>query len=136
MRRFVRRTVAVLVLAVLPGCSAAQPGRGPVAAPAATAPSVSPEPVKPVELPLGGTRIFPAYRVVAYYGTAGNRALGVLGEGSPDVMLSKLRRAAAGFAGDRKIQVAYELIVTVAQAGAGRDGDYSRAIPDTQIQRY
>jgi hypothetical protein len=51
-------------------------------------------------------------------------------------MLPKLRRAAAGFAGKRKIQVAYELIVTVAQAGAGKDGDYSQAIPQAQIQRY
>jgi hypothetical protein len=87
-------------------------------------------------LPLGGTKIFPTYRVVAYYGTAGNRALGVLGEGSPDKMLPKLRAAAKPFAGDRKVQVAYELIASVAQAGPGADGDYSQLIPLDRIQQY
>ena len=72
----------------------------------------------------------------AYYGTAGNKALGVLGEGSPDTMLPRLRKAATGFGGDRKVQVAYELIATVAQAKPGPDGDYSRMIDEKQIQRY
>ncbi|WP_305788898.1 hypothetical protein [Symbioplanes lichenis] len=88
------------------------------------------------QLPLGGTKIFPDYRVVAYYGTAGTGTLGVLGEGSPDTMLPKLRAAAKPFAGDRKIQPAYELIASVAQAGPGRDGDYSQMIPLSKIQQY
>jgi hypothetical protein len=88
------------------------------------------------ELPQGGTKIFPTYRVVAYYGTAGNAALGVLGEGSPDRMLPRLRSAARGFAGDRKIQLAYELIATVAQASPGPDGKYSRMIDEAAIERY
>jgi hypothetical protein len=132
------------ITAVLAGCS----GDTPAAAPAESAPppvSAVPSPpsapapaaeAKPAELPQGGTKIFPAYRVVAYYGTAGNAALGVLGEGSPDTMLPKLRRAARGFAGDRKIQVAYELIATVAQAKPGADGDYSQMIDEAKIQRY
>jgi hypothetical protein len=99
-------------------------------------PSAAPAEQKPVELPQGGTKIFPEYRVVAYYGTAGTPTLGVLGEGSPDTMLPKLRRAARGFAGDRKIQVAYELIATVAQAKPGPDGDYSQMIEESRIQRY
>lgn len=91
----------------------------------------------PAELPQGGRRLFPAYRVVAFYGTAGNAALGVLGEASPERILPRLRRAAAPFATkDRKVQVAFELIATVAQAGPGRDGDYSQAIEMAQIQRY
>jgi hypothetical protein len=92
-------------------------------------------PAKP-QLPQGGTKIFPAYRVVAYYGTAGNKALGVLGEGSPDAMLPKLRGAAKGFAGGRKIQVAYELIASVAQGSPGADGDYSKMIDLGKIQQY
>jgi hypothetical protein len=104
--------------------------------PSAAPPSAAPAEQKPVELPQGGTKIFPEYRVVAYYGTAGTPTLGVLGEGSPDTMLPKLRRAARGFAGDRKIQVAYELIATVAQAKPGPDGDYSQMIEESRIQRY
>jgi hypothetical protein len=90
----------------------------------------------PAQLPGGGTTIFPAYRVVAYYGTAGNAALGVLGEASPQAILPRLRRQARPFAGDRKVQVAYELIASVAQAGPGADGDYSRMIDLAAIQRY
>jgi hypothetical protein len=135
------RTVAALALVVLAGCSTERPGPDaaatpqPSAATAAPAPSRPPVP-KPAQLPLGGTTIFPAYRVVAYYGTAGTATLGVLGEGNPEAMLPKLRKAARGFAGGRKIQVAYELIASVAQAGPGKDGDYSQMIDIAKIQRY
>jgi hypothetical protein len=146
----VRPVLAAVLVAALAGCSAAEPGpaaspsaAGPSApaasapAPSAPAPSAQPvQPARPAELPQGGTKIFPAYRVVAYYGTAGNRTLGVLGEGSPDKMLPKLRAAAKPFAGDRKVQVAYELIASVAQAGPGADGDYSQLIPLSRIQQY
>jgi hypothetical protein len=142
VRRSARRTVAALALVVLAGCGTDRPGPDVAAAPqpsvvatSAPAPSHQPRP-KPAQLPLGGTAIFPAYRVVAYYGTAGNPTLGVLGEGSPGAMLPKLRKAARGFAGGRKIQVAYELIASVAQAGPGKDGDYSQMIDMAKIQRY
>ena len=41
-------------------------------------------PPKPTELPLGGRRIFPRYRVVAYYGAPQAEALGALGIGCPE----------------------------------------------------
>lgn len=151
MRRYVQGGLAAAVTAVLAGCSGDTPAAAPAASapppvsaapstpasatPAPSAPAPAGEP-KPAELPQGGTKIFPTYRVVAYYGTAGTATLGVLGEGSPDTMLPKLRRAARGFAGDRKIQVAYELIATVAQAKPGADGDYSQMIDEAKIQRY
>jgi hypothetical protein len=147
-----RRFVAAIVLLALAGCdSSGEPGRDAAAAgrsgaPAtptasATAPTPAPgkpapAPGKPAQLPLGGATIFPTYRVVAYYGTAGNSALGVLGEASPDKMLPKLRKAAAGFAGGRKVQVAYELIASVAQGKPGKDGDYSQMIDMAKIQGY
>lgn len=146
MCRFVRRTLAVCALTTLAACGTARPDAGPAweaaqtakpSAPASAPASSAPPSTGPVaQLPLGGTKIFPTYRVVAYYGTAGNAALGVLGEGSPDTMLPKLRSAARGFAGGRKIQVAYELIATVAQAGPGPDGTYSHMIDMDEIQRY
>ncbi|GGK91211.1 hypothetical protein [Mangrovihabitans endophyticus] len=131
----------VALLATVVGCDSDPASRtaAPAAsqsgpAPATTSPSPTPTP--PPQLPLGGREIFPEYRVVAYYGTAGTASLGVLGEGKPDTMLPKLRKAAAGFAGDRTVQVAYELIATVAQAGAGKDGDYSQMIPEDKIRQY
>ena len=135
---------AAVVLTLLAGCGSdrsvpvasapASASAAPSVAPATSAPPAPPAPQ--LQLPQGGTRIFPTYRVVAYYGTAGTGSLGVLGEGSPDKMLPKLRRAAQGFAGGRKIQVAYELIASVAQAGPGKDGDYSQMIDLKRIQQY
>ncbi|HET6533481.1 MAG TPA: hypothetical protein VFH03_23080 [Actinoplanes sp.] len=145
MNRYVRGVLVVSLATALAGCNerevAAPAGSAPSpasSAPASSAPAPSPSVrAAPVaQLPQGGTKIFPTYRVVAYYGTAGNAALGVLGEGSPDRMLPRLRSAARGFAGDRKIQLAYELIATVAQASPGRDGNYSRMIDEAAIQRY
>jgi hypothetical protein len=130
-----------MALLVLAGCGSTAPGPAASKAPpppsASAAPAVSTaKPPERPQLPQGGTRIFPTYRVVAYYGTAGTGTLGVLGEAAPDKMLPKLRGAAKGFAGDRKIQVAYELIASVAQASPGKDGDYSRMIDLNRIQQY
>jgi hypothetical protein len=156
MTRYVRGVAAAALAAALAACSeqptareAGQPGptraaaaspSAPPAAPGASSPPASPAPpgaaAGPAQLPLGGTKLFPAYRVVAYYGTPGTAVLGVLGEGPPDRMLPKLRSAARGFAGGRRIQVAYELIATVAQAKPGTDGDYSQMIEEAKIQRY
>ncbi|MFI5935298.1 hypothetical protein [Actinoplanes sp. NPDC051494] len=157
-----RPVFAVLTLvAALAGCGggpteqAAGPGPSGPAASGSTAsgstasgstasspagPAPAPEPSTPAapaqELPQGGTTIFPTYRVVAYYGTPGSGTLGVLGEGGADAMLPRLRAAAKPFAGDRKVQPAYELIASVAQASPGEDGDYSRMISMDKIQRY
>ncbi|MCA2212095.1 hypothetical protein [Jidongwangia harbinensis] len=163
MSRYVRVVAATALAALLAACSdqprpqasapnpaasAQPPGAGARSNPAPSGPARSgqpaapappggaPAPGRPAQLPLGGTKLFPAYRVVAYYGTAGTSVLGVLGEGTPDRMLPKLRAAARGFAGDRKVQVAYELIATVAQAKPGSDGDYSQMIEEAKIQRY
>ena len=148
------RTAVLLLVAALAGCgsdSPPEPSAAPSSAPVATSAAAAPEPSAaaepsaapapadepPPELPQGGRTIFPAYRVVAYYGTAGNAALGGLGEGSPEAMLPRLRSAAKGFAGpDRKVQVAWELIASVAQASPGGDGKYSKMIDLQKIQRY
>jgi hypothetical protein len=142
-----RATVALLAVAMA-GCGAESgppaadppPTTGPPSGPPTPSPSAKPSPSAPAataQLPQGGRRIFPAYRVVAYYGTAGNPVLGVLGESTPEGILPRLRGAARGFGTkDRRIQIAYELIVTVAQAGPGKDGKYRRTIDLAQIQRY
>lgn len=88
-------------------------------------------------LPGGGTKVFDNRFLVAYYGTAGSGSMGVLGEATPERITPRLRKAARGFArpGER-VQIVYELIVTVADRHPGKDGDYSHEIPREQVRRY
>ena len=92
----------------------------------------------PVELPGGGTRIFEDDRfLVAYYGTGQTPAMGVLGETDPDTMDRRLHRAAAPFRRPgQPLRHVYELIVTIADASPGPDGDYSHDIPRSEVRRY
>lgn len=89
-------------------------------------------------LPGGGTRVFGRKRfLVAYYGTAGTGALGVLGETDPDTMHERLEEAAEPFGGrGARVQPVYELIVTVADAVPGTDGDYSHDVLHSRVQEY
>ncbi|HEY7049492.1 MAG TPA: hypothetical protein VH373_19915 [Jatrophihabitantaceae bacterium] len=98
-----------------------------------------PKPSKSIgpALPRGGRQILPDYRVVAYYGAPGTAALGQLGAGTPDQAAAAIERQAAGYARfGRPVQPAMELIATVAQGGPGRDGLYSKPIPDAAIAAY
>lgn len=105
------------------------------------APAVADQPPSPraaATLPDGAVRVFEGNRfLVAYYGTAGTGALGVLGEGPPDRVHRRLVRAAAPFARPGSpVQPVYELIVTVADAYPGKDGDYNHDIPRAAVRRY
>ena len=117
-----------------------EPVRGPepTAAPE-PAVEIAPPAVRRVpQLPGGGRRVFGRDRfLVAYYGTAGTGVLGVLGEAPPDEMQRRLRHAAQPFKleGDR-IQSVYELIVTVADAVPGADGDFSHDIATDKVRDY
>jgi hypothetical protein len=113
--------------------SPAAVGEPSVAAPVTTSFPAASSP----ELPLGGVTIFPRYRIVAYYGTAGTPSLGVLGEGPAAQAAARLENVAAGFATpDRVIQPAMELIVTIADRTPGPDGDYSHDIDSGQVWQY
>ncbi len=75
--------------------------------------------------------------LVAYYGTANTGALGVLGERSPDRIMPRLRKAASAFKREGEtIQPVYELIVTIADAGPGKDGDFNHDIKRSDVARY
>lgn len=138
-------------VALVGGVARLEPARGATPAPVGPAvpgspggrsgpPPVAPsqEPAAVTELPGGGRRVFADGRfLVAYYGTAGTGALGVLGEAGPDRIMPRLRRAAAPFGDDgRRVQPVFELIATVAHAGPTRAGTYSSGIPRAQVQRY
>jgi hypothetical protein len=110
----------------------------PVTLTPAVAPRAPTGPPAPSDLPGGGSVIFAGHRLlVAYYGTAGSGALGVLGEASPEQIVPRLLRAAAPFArSGRPVQPVFELIVTVAHASPTRTGTYSSNIPRREVRRY
>ncbi|MDQ6826750.1 MAG: hypothetical protein M3Z14_06075 [Candidatus Eremiobacteraeota bacterium] len=89
------------------------------------------------QLSAGGRTIFPAHRVVAYYGAAEVPALGVLGQGPPvqiaRKLLSQVRRYEIG---NKRVIPAFELIATVAQRSPGAAGKYSASSEDAIVARY
>ncbi|WP_109507502.1 hypothetical protein [Nocardioides speluncae] len=104
-----------------------------------TSESAEPEaaPGEPAGLPHGAQRIFDGRMLVAYYGTAGTGVLGVLGEAAPETSYQRLVRAAAPFARDGKEPLpVFELIVTVADAAPGKDGDYNHDIDRGLVKKY
>jgi hypothetical protein len=75
--------------------------------------------------------------LVAFYGTAGTGALGVLGEGPADRVVERLDRAARAFARPgRPVQTVFELIVTIADPTPGPGGDYNHDIARADVERY
>lgn len=89
------------------------------------------------QLPLGGRRLFPDFRVVAFYGAPQSRALGALGIGTPSQAAARLTRQARPYAKKtRRVLLAFELLATVANRDAGRDGMYCTRQPDAVIAKY
>jgi len=92
---------------------------------------------KPAELPRGGRRIFPDFRVVGFYGAPQDDELGVLGIGRPSAVARKLERLAKRYARKtRPILPAFELLATVAASHPGEDGQYILRQSDAVIGRY
>ncbi len=82
--------------------------------------------------------LLPAHRIVAFYGNPLSTRMGILGEIPPAEMMAQLKRTAAAWqAVDSTTRVlpALHLIVTVAQADAGRDGMYRLRHGDALISR-
>jgi hypothetical protein len=129
---------AALMVIALAGCGGAPKAVAPAQQAAhLVAPTSSKPPPPPPELPHGGRTVFPQYRVVAYYGTGGTPALGVLGQGSPEEAADAIDKAAQGFAtADRRVQPAMEFIATVADGYPGPDGAYSHEVEKAKIQEY
>jgi hypothetical protein len=94
-------------------------------------------PKAPPQLPRGGRRIFPRYRVVAFYGAPQDPQLGELGIGSPRHAAAKLIHQARPYAaGGRPVLPAMELITDVASYAPGDDGLYRTRQSDAVIHRY
>lgn len=93
-------------------------------------------PPEPIQLPRGGTRLLPNYRLVGYYGAPQDPELGELGIGTPASASKRLDKQAKGYEGKRPIQPFLELLATVANADAGTDGLYRTQQPRSVIKRY
>jgi hypothetical protein len=94
-------------------------------------------PAKPAELPRGGRRLLPDFRVVAYYGAPQDAQLGALGIGTPAHAVARLERQAKAYARKtRPVLPALELIAVIAHGEAGPQGRYSLRQRDAVIRRY
>jgi len=90
-----------------------------------------------VNLPRGGRRLFPDYRVVAYYGAPQDAQLGELGIGTPAQAGRRLLRQAAPYGRKtRPVLPAMELIASVAANAPGEDGLYRTQQTPAIINRY
>jgi len=84
-----------------------------------------------VELPGGGQLAFTNRRMVAMYGCPTFPALGILGEQDIPSSISRVRGLANEYQAltPERVVPAFEIIVTIASAGAGEDGNYSNELP-------
>jgi hypothetical protein len=137
-----RRAVALALLAALVALIVFTLTRGggpagtPQGTPAAKA-TATPKPKPLAQLPRGGRRILPDFRVVAYYGAPQDPQLGQLGIGTPAAAARKLTRQARGYARKtRPVLPAMELIAVVAANSPGEGGRYNLRQPDAVIRRY
>ena len=105
---------------------------------AAATPSGTPSgsPARLAELPRGGRTLFPHYRLVGYAGAPGSAGLGRLGVGDLDDRIQELEKRAGAFASGRKPQPVLELLTTIVQGSAGRDGKWRSRLSDTVIQAH
>lgn len=96
-----------------------------------------PGPAAPAAEALARPGLFDGRMFVAYYGTVGTPVLGVLGEAAPWKAMARVERAAAPFRRNGlEAQPVFELIVTIADAHPGADGDYSHDVPVAAVRRW
>jgi hypothetical protein len=107
-------------------------------------PSVSPRPTATPsapataqrELPRGGQRVFPRYRLVGFSGAPGSKAFGRLGVGRLDDRVADIERLARRYRAGREPLPVLELIAVVVQSSPGRDGRYRARAGDDVVRRY
>lgn len=137
MRTSVRRlspvvlAIALLAVLVLSQAMAPAPDDDPARR---KAPDVAARPLAPA---LQREELFDGRMFVAYYGTVRTSALGVLGETSPARAIERVERAAAPFRRNGLApQPVFELIVTIADAYPGKDGDYNHDVPVDAVRQW
>jgi hypothetical protein len=95
------------------------------------------EPKPPPELPRGGRRLFPRYRIVAYYGAPQTVELGALGIGTPEQAGRRLLQQMRPYRRPgRMLLPAMELIAVVASHSPEPDGAYSYKQSFATVKKY
>ena len=89
-------------------------------------------------LPGGGYELFDDKRYVALYGSPDVPALGVLGQKNLDGAIRLAQKYADKYQKltDDAVIPAFEVIATVASAGAGQDGQYSNRLPVSKLRPW
>lgn len=89
-------------------------------------------------LPGGGQLVFEGKRYVAMYGSPLTAALGVLGEQGVKQSVKRARNLAGKYDDlvPEEVVPMFEIIVTVASAGPGKDGNYSNELDPESIRPY
>ncbi len=88
------------------------------------------------QLPRGGRKLLPRYRLVAFYGAPQSADLGTLGIGTPRQAGERLAKQAKAYSGRHPIMPVFELLVSVAASDPGDDGDYRLREPRSVIDSY
>ena len=134
------RAVPLLVALslVVAGLLAGTEGSATADPPAAAASAESSIQGAPKGLPGGGKKVFGRDRFLfAYYGFAHPSTTFVLGETNPDRAFAKMRRQGQRLLRDgENLLPVYELVVTVADADPGTDGDYAHDTLHSKVQEY
>ena len=102
---------------------------------AAPSPTPSPTPEQ-LELPRGGTEIFPEYRLFGYSGAPDAPGQGWLGIGNLDKRVVEMEKRAKPYQGGRKIMPVMELIATTVHSVPGKDGTYRTRIEEKVIKQW
>ncbi len=133
---------ALLCGAALVGCQDIPPPTTGVAArpsplptPARSLPAATQPVSTGTQLPRGGRTVFPRHQLVVYVGLPGSPALGPL-HADLDGKAARLEQLARSYAGGRVPLPVMELIVVLAQARGGADGQYRSRVDDAEVDRY
>ena len=137
-----RATAALAAVLLATGCGAttasdaAAPTSSASPSTASAAPSTTAPPTPTqLELPGGGTQVFPGHRLVGFSGAPGSPALGPM-TGDLAAATERLRQQSGAYGIDRPVLPVVELIATVVQSVPGPNGDYSVAADDATVQQY
>lgn len=90
------------------------------------------------KFPDGGQALFPNHRLVALYGIPGVPALGSLGEQDIGEATHRVKQLAEKYQkySDEPVLPVFEIITTIASAGATENGDYSSEIPAEKLKPW
>uniref|UniRef100_UPI001E4D58AB hypothetical protein n=1 Tax=Desertihabitans aurantiacus TaxID=2282477 RepID=UPI001E4D58AB len=100
-------------------------------------PTPTPTPAPVLELPGGGTDLFPGTRLVGFSGYPDAPALGRLGVGDLDDRVVDIKDIGEDYDGDdRSITPVLELIATVVHSTPGEDGSYRTRVDEDVIAEH